>query len=153
MIVLQNVQLWLYTQIWYWNSSKRDGQTVSNGSTKPLMILRSWRSTIIRAQSIAVRLESNQVLEIVILHFILVKVKWGSEKASQYSEGRSWRTAAVPAKNINQGMMEYRVQESKGRDSIGRNLAWIGLEMWSIPAMSSEAEHIFSRSVPPQLPC
>jgi hypothetical protein len=49
-------------------------------------------------------------------------------------------------------MMEYWFEVSKGRDSIGRDLARMGLEMGSIPAMSSEAERIFSRSVPAQLP-
>jgi hypothetical protein len=54
-------------------------------------------------------------------------------------------------RNVNQGMMQYWFQVSKGHDSIGRDLARMGLEMGSIPIMSSEAERIFSRSVLAQL--
>jgi hypothetical protein len=35
--------------------------------------------------------------------------------------------------NVNQGMMEYWFQVSKGRDSIGRDLARMGLEMEASP--------------------
>jgi len=41
-------------------------------------------------------------------------------------------------------MMEYWFQVSKGIDLIGRELARMGLELGSVPAMSSEAERVFS---------